>query len=74
MRAFLFAAMALAASLAHAQMTPSRLIEAARAAPDLKFPEAPASAFPSAPEMAIYKPSGPGPFPAVSYISVTGFA
>ena len=65
MRAYLFAAITLATSLAHAQMTPSRLIDAARAAPDLKFPEAPAVAFPSAPEMAIYKPSGPGPFPAV---------
>lgn len=65
MRAYLFAAIALAASLAYGQMTPSRLSEAARAAPDLKFPEAPAPTFPSAPEMAIYKPSGSGPFPAV---------
>jgi dienelactone hydrolase len=64
-RAYLVAAIILTTPLIHAQMTPSRLIETARAAPDLKFPEAAASAFPSAPEMAIYKPSGPGPFPAV---------
>jgi len=65
MHASVLAAIALAAPLAHAQMTPSRLIEAARAAPDLKFPEAPAVVFPAAPEMAIYKPSGSGPFPAL---------
>lgn len=65
MRAHLVALIALAASLAQAQMTPSRIAEAARTAPDLKFPEAAAPTFAAAPEMAIYKPSGPGPFPAV---------
>jgi dienelactone hydrolase len=65
MRNLIFASIVLAVTFAHAQMTPSRLLEAARAAPDLKFPDAPAVSFPSAPEMAIYKPTGPGPFPAV---------
>jgi len=68
MRGYLVAAIILATSLAQAQMTPSRLIENARAAADLKFPDAPSSAFPSAPEMAFYKPAGPGPFPAVVLI------
>jgi dienelactone hydrolase len=71
MRAWLLSTIAtitLAASGAHAQMTPSRLIELARLAPDLKFPEVPASAFPVKPEMAIYKPAGTGPFPAVVLI------
>lgn len=65
MRALIFAATTLAVTLTHAQMPPSRLIEAARGAPDLEFPTTPAPTFPVAPEMAIYKPTGPGPFPAV---------
>lgn len=51
---------------ASAQMTRERFLGAASQAEDLKFPTAPSrfSSFSSA-AMALYKPEGPGPFPAL---------
>jgi dienelactone hydrolase len=56
----------LEASAVSAQMTPARLLGAAGLARDLDFPSAPSrlSIF-SSPQMALYKPEGPGPFPAL---------
>ena len=58
---------------ASAQMTPERILAAARTAADLSFPEK-ASKFSifSAPEMAIYKPDGDGPFPALVLVHQCG--
>jgi dienelactone hydrolase len=49
-----------------AQMTPERLLGAASQAQDLEFPAEPSrlSSF-SSPRMALYKPEGQGPFPAL---------
>lgn len=49
-----------------AQMTPERLVSLANQAKDLEFPNEPSrfSAF-SSPRMALYKPEGAGPFPAL---------
>lgn len=53
-------------SFALAQMTPERLAAASTQAKDLEFPSEPAtlSVF-SGPRMALYKPDGAGPFPAL---------
>jgi len=49
-----------------AQWTPDRLLGAANLAKDLEFPAEPSSlGFFSTPRMALYKPEGPGPFPAI---------
>lgn len=49
-----------------AQMTPDRLIGAASQAKDLEFPSAVTELSSTAsPGMALYKPEGPGPFPAL---------
>ena len=51
---------------ASAQMTPDRILASARAATDLTFPDKVSKlSFLSMPEMAIYKPDGEGPFPAL---------
>jgi len=49
-----------------AQMTPERLLGAASQAKDLEFPTEPSRlTFFSSPRMALYKPEGAGPFPAL---------
>jgi dienelactone hydrolase len=50
----------------HAQMTDQRLRSSASMAKDLAFPAEPSTlSRSSTPRMAIYKPDGPGPFPAI---------
>ena len=56
-----------------AQMTQARIVAAARAATDLSFPDKVSKlSFFSTPEMAIYKPDGEGPFPAVVLVHQCG--
>ena len=61
-------ALALCLPALHAQDTwePERIQTAARAVPDLQYPAEPSSlGFFSGPKMALYKPDGAGPFPAL---------
>jgi dienelactone hydrolase len=53
-------------SMSPAQLTPERLQGAARLAQDLEFPvDATSPGFFSTPKMTLFKPEGPGPFPAL---------
>lgn len=64
-RSFLLAA-CVVATAAVAQMPPGRLQAAATIAADLAFPREPSKiSFFSSPGMALYKPDGEGPFPAL---------
>ncbi len=56
----------LGAGCASAQMSAERLAVASRGAPDLEFPSEPSDfSLSGAPKMALYKPEGNGPFPAL---------
>lgn len=60
---------------AHAQqpVPPARILGAAAQSADLAFPQEPSSfSFLSAPGMAIYKPEGQGPFPAIVLLHQCG--
>lgn len=57
--------------LAWAQWTPGRILFSATLARDLDYPAAPAAAF-DAPKMALYKPEGAGPFPALVLLHQCG--
>lgn len=58
---------------AAAQMTPDRIVASARSAADLNFPDKVSKfSFLSTPEMALYKPDGEGPFPALVLVHQCG--
>lgn len=64
--AIAFSLLLLGPAAVSAQMTSERLRGASRQAPDLEFPAQPSPLSSSAlPAMAVYKPDGPGPFPAL---------
>jgi dienelactone hydrolase len=53
-------------ALVFAQLTPERFLSAASQAKDIEFPAEPSSfSFLSSPRLALYKPDGGGPFPAI---------
>ena len=61
-----FAFLLVGASAAFAQFPAERLLEFSSRARDLNFPAAPtAPASVSLPQMVLFKPEGPGPFPAL---------
>lgn len=77
MRKWLFAVAALVVlcrlTTALAQLTPESLLRAASLAKDLQFPaKVSTPGFFTSPRMALYKPDGPGPFPALVLLHQCG--